>query len=78
MNKIYLISYNRSGTHGLLTGNFATDEEGLERIVRFELSTVCHSASRIVVDMAAEVVRVIDEDGDVISKFHIWTVRELP
>jgi len=78
MNTIYLISHNRSGTHGLITDHFATDEEELERIVRYEFSTCCIAYSRIVVDMAAKVVRVIDEDGDVIQKLHIWTVRRLP
>jgi len=77
MNTIYLISSNRSGTHGLITDHFAMDAEELERIVRFELSTCLLSYDRIVVDMAAEVVRVID-DGNVVQKFHIWTVRRLP
>ena len=77
MSTIYLISYNRSGTHGLVTDHFAMDAEELERIVRFELSTCLLSYDLIVVDMAAEVVRVL-ADGDVVRKFHIWTVRRLP
>jgi hypothetical protein len=78
MNEIYLLGGSRHYPDYLNTDNFATDEEGLQRIVRMELSTFCLEYDRIVVDMAAEVVRVIGEDGDVINKFHIWTVRRLP
>lgn len=68
MNTIYILSSN---SRGLLTDNFATDEEGLKRIVRsnFQLDY-----GHIVVDMAAGVVRIMDEDGDVVCKYHIWTI----
>ena len=70
MNKIYMLGGSRGYPEDLLTESFATDEEGLKRIV---LHYCQLDYDRIIVDMAAEVVRIMC-DGDVVCKYHIWTV----
>ncbi len=71
MNTIYMLGNSRNFPDELFTDSFATDAEGLERIA---LSHYCVSYSHVVVDLAAKVVRIVDEDGDVAHKYHIWTI----
>jgi hypothetical protein len=78
MNTIYLLGQNRDFTDDLCAGHFATDAEGLERIARYELSTCLLRYDHIIVDMAANVVHVRGEDGNVAHKFYIWTLTRLP
>ncbi len=75
MNKIYLLCDGVGYVDGLLTDNFATDEEGLKRIA---LRNCFFPYGRVVVDLAAETVRIMDKDGDVAAKFHIWTITRTP